>query len=630
MKSLLKISLILLLLSFAPKAEAFSCVGAVGGGNWNSAASWTTCNSTFPQAGDDVTLTAVSGNIAVNVATNSLNSFDMTGYLGTLSGSSNINVVGVTASTQTIIFSSTMTVTWTGTLAVSPTTATANINLTSAGQLMTNITTAGSAATLQLQDNLSFTAAKTDALTIGTTGAIIDMNGKTISGNSTINRLFVVSGTYATQISGKLTRNSGTFANVDFRDIDLEASYNCSAITGLCGDAGNNSADFTFTTGTTQHFVTAAGGAWSTVSNWTSRIPLPQDNVVMDVAFNSGITVTSDMQRLGKDIDWTGMTFTGTKPTWNNGSATVGGINIIFGSLTLQNSTNMSLTSSGNTLSFGGRGGAYTLTSAGQTLPIQTVSIAVAGGTLTLQDALIVDRGSTLGGISFSDGTFNTNGMSVTINFLTSTGSRTRTLTLGGTTWVGFASDSLNGPWNIVSTGMTLNSNSSTIIIANSGTGAKTFAGSGFTYNNLTITGQNVVISGSNTFNGTLALSTAGRLYSLPTSFTQSTTQTVANFTVNSTSTVDLVLASSTTATNATLAKSGGSTICLDFVRFQDLTGSPVSTWYAGANSVDSGGTNVNITFTACPVATATPSTYRMIIPAEYKLDAPKEYKLVQ
>ena len=105
----------------------------------------------------------------------------------------------------------------------------------------------------------------------------------------------------------------------------ITADTDLSAITGLSGDCGGNSG-ITFTPSATQTATGTASFTWST-HGWTSRVPLPQDNVVIANAFVAGRTVTVDMPRLGRDIDFTGVT---GSPSISNGSAAS-----MYGSLTL-------------------------------------------------------------------------------------------------------------------------------------------------------------------------------------------------------------------------------------------------------------------------------------------------------
>ncbi len=95
------------------------------GGNWDATAAWT--EGVVPVSGDDVVATATSGNLVVNVETATLKSFDLTGYTGTLSGSSTLRLSPATGNTVNCLFAGT--ITHTGDVKMAPG-GTAIINLT--------------------------------------------------------------------------------------------------------------------------------------------------------------------------------------------------------------------------------------------------------------------------------------------------------------------------------------------------------------------------------------------------------------------------------------------------------------------------------------------------------------------
>ena len=139
------------------------------------------------------------------------------------------------------------------------------------------------------------------------------INAASITGSSAVARPLIASATIGSPIT--LTVNSWTaISNVDIRDITAAgtANWNLSSITGGSGDCGGNTG-ITFSAPTTQSWVggTTAGN-WSDAARWTARVPLPQDNAVINLAFNSGIVITIDMPRIGKNVDFTGTTWTGT------------------------------------------------------------------------------------------------------------------------------------------------------------------------------------------------------------------------------------------------------------------------------------------------------------------------------
>ena len=135
--------------------------------NWGTANNWSPVAS-VPAAGDDVIFGATSPSCIVNVATNNLNSLNMTGYVATLSGASNITVIGTTATTQVCKFAGT--ITWTGTLILSPTTATSQINVTLGGMTTaTGITVSATAASpIYFLSAINLGVTRTFTFTMGT------------------------------------------------------------------------------------------------------------------------------------------------------------------------------------------------------------------------------------------------------------------------------------------------------------------------------------------------------------------------------------------------------------------------------------------------------------------------------
>jgi hypothetical protein len=535
---------------------------ATGNTNWSDTDGGAN-NATVPAAGDAVFLKS-SANCVINVNTPALLAFDMTGYTGTLSGTSALQCTGLNGTTQVFILDGT--ITYTGSVTLNPG-ATGIINLTTNGKLFTNLFIGGgTGGQLVLQDNVGFTAVKTNTITLST-NSTLDMNGKTISGNSSINRILLISNTLGTQRT--ITINGGTFANADFRDINLSTNTNLSAITGLSGDCGGN-ANITFTTAATQYWIGRTGN-WSDAAEWGTtsggsggRVPLPQDDVVFDAnSFNAGSqTVTTDMPRLGKNINWTGVTNT---PAWaKNPSFQM----TVYGSITLVSGmTN----SGGTTVNMEGRG-AFTFTSAGLTWTNTTV-VAMFGGSLTLQDAFVSLA------LNLNNGTFDANNFSVALTSFSSNNSNTRAIIMGNGTWTISSAPNF---WVATST-MSLTANGSTIV--STSTAAKSFIGGGLVYNNLKFQGTgtaNITISGSNTFNRFEDIGSAA--HSLL--FTAGTTQTIADWAVSGTSGNVITINSTTTATHA-LVKSGGGTVSSDYLNIQHSVATPATTWYAGANSTD-------------------------------------------
>jgi hypothetical protein len=136
-----------------------------------------------------------------------------------------------------------------------------------------------------------------------------------------------------------------------------------------------------------------------------------------------------------------------------------------------------------------------------------------------------------------------------------------------------------------------MNAGTSTIVISDTGSSAKTFGGGGLTYYNLTTpsgTGG-VTITGSNSFNN-ITVAAGGKL-----TLTSTTTQTVNSFTTNGYTSNLVTLNASTPGSAATLTKTGGGVINQDFLSITDINVTPANTWYYGTNSTYVSGTGWNV-----------------------------------
>lgn len=416
----------------------------------------------------------------------------------------------------------------------------------------------------------------------------------TLTGNATGNRLWVQSDVPGT--ARTLTVNTTvTASRVDFEDIvgAGTASWNLSGITDGAGDCGGNSG-ITFTTPATKYGRVA--GNWSVTSTWSltsggsagTTVPLPQDNVVLDANSGAG-TYTMNMMRHGKDIVCTGFTATLSM-------AASGTQRYIFGSLTL--SSGMTLSVSPN-LTLAGRG-SHTITMAGQVFPTvasRVITIGRFGGTYTLLDnanfgATTANTGTgitTVGGVTFSANGFNVTAPRIIL--------AASTVNMGSGTWnITGTADAT--PWSAA--GTTLNAGTSNIVFANASVTARTFAGSGKAYNDLTYTVAGSTggldITGANTFHD-LNFSDATNARTLR--FTAATTTTFTGaFNVKGTA-GNRMTVSSITAANHTLSKASG-TVAVDYLTIARSQATGGAAWYAGANSVD-GLNNTGWIFAAAP-----------------------------
>lgn len=312
------------------------------------------------------------------------------------------------------------------------------------------------------------TATKTDTLTLSANQTVTGLF--TATGNSVTNRLLIQSSVLGTPRTITCT-NPPVLSNVDFMDITGAGAASPFTGTSL-GDCLGNSG-ITFTPSATQTF---AGGtkSWSDITAWTSRVPLPQDDVIVNTT--AAGTLTADMPRLGRNIDFTGFTRTLSQSVAAR----------VYGSLTLASG----MTFSSTNIYFAGRS-SHTLTSAGKSYS-QTILFEGPGGTYTLQDAL---TGGLITSFQVLTGsTLNANGFAVAMFGGTVTAAA---LQMGSGLWTVFGYGTI---WSIAASA-TITPSTSTLKFTDTTSAVKTFAGGGKTYNNAWLSGTGpFAITGSNTF----------------------------------------------------------------------------------------------------------------------------------
>lgn len=445
------------------------------------------------------------------------------------------------------------------------------VNFTGSGAARVN-STATSFVTL----TRTGTNAKTDTFLINGTKTVTTT--LTLAGNSSINRLQVLSNTVGTVATITNTTTTLIATNVDFQDIGLTVTKDFSAQTDI-GDCGGNSG-ITFPASVTQTWNGASGGNWST-NAWTTRVPLPQDDVSLGVAFSASQTVTADMPRLGRSIDWTGAT---GSPTWGGSTAVS-----VYGSVVLISGMTVSLT---NSFNLNGRGN-FTFTSAGK--QFGGISMYAPTGTYTLNDALDLTGGNNV--LSIQNGTFNANGFNISSWKFESQNATTRTINIENTL---VSLTRIGAFFQFESPGLTLFSSGSNIVSTGASATTRSFLGGGYTYGTLTYTVAGSTgeldITGSNSF-AQINFSDASNARSLK--FTAGTTTTIRNgngFNVRGTAGKLMTIDTITGASTFTLTSS--SVQSTDYITPTRSTVNSSPKWYAGANSTDGTG-NTNWLFQA-------------------------------
>ncbi len=544
------------------------------GGGW-------TLQDDLTLSGSNKTLTVSNGILNTNAKTVTVGTFVSTSGTRTLTlDNSTINITGTSGTPWNISTTGTLTFSWTnGTLNYSGGTVNTQTNLNLASQTYNtiNITAAGTvvpAMSTTSVKNFSYTSTtdKRDNLQFNTLWTLAASGSLTFAGNSVVNRAFVSSNGLGTQRTITIPNTATvTLTNVDFQDIASAGTFGTWTGTSL-GDCLGNSG-ITFDGSTTQ---TYAGGTnnWSTAAAWTSRVPLPQDDVVVNTT--TAGTLTADMPRLGRNIDFTSFTRTVSLSSVAN---------TVFGNLAL--STGMTWTQSVN-LIFQGRG-SQTITSTTKTF--SGTQIQAFGGTYTLQDAY-----TNSGSVTVANGTFASGSFDISAGSFAFSGAATKAIS-GSGVW---SITGTSGPiWSANNTGTTVTAFTGTIKFTGNVTTNVTFAGAGLVYPNFwwsstTATGT-LIITGANTFNDVKWNRTTTRTIQWP----SATTNTITSWTDESLGTAVLTLTASTGGSAAILTKASGF-VSTDYLAISDSNApaSPdASIWFAGANSTSVSGANTRWRF---------------------------------
>ncbi len=372
-----------------------------------------------------------------------------------------------------------------------------NINLTTVATLVRSITMGGCA-------NLTIIgSASNDSGVTFTTNPIVT-NALTITGNSSINRLWVQSSVLGTPRT--LTVNGTVnISNCDLMDITragngwLNANCTSSSVGGglLSGCADLVGATNTFTAPATIVWGGATGN-WNDPTKWTGGVvPLIQDTADFNGAMG---TVTMNM-RLSSGIDASGassgvVSLNQSIYCYNN--IDISGVTLFNGSsnvMYLSGRTGMTLKNNTN-------------------FNINTVDIYAPNATITLLNSLVLQGGGNANRLRFSYGVFDANDFNVTCNKVAANATIVE-IKMGNGVWI--CSDTSTSWYTGASVNLTVTPENSTIKLTGSAA-AITFDGGNKTYNNLTfapasdsaLTGYS--ITGANTFNTITNDTTAGRV----------------------------------------------------------------------------------------------------------------------
>jgi hypothetical protein len=356
--------------------------------------------------------------------------------------------------------------------------------------------------------------------------------------------------------------------------------------------------------GTAYYWVNGSG-TWSDAANhWAatsggSPVAADTPTTTIDAVFDSEsnhsggdaaytVTVTTGAASNCKNLSFTrsGDPATGGLPTFTvNNSVTFG----LYGDATFVAGMTVNTPSSGNISCYST--GAQAVATNGVTLSLSFYHQFYTTATLNLSDNFSI---GTLP-LGISRGTFNTNSHTITSGNVNFSGSNSRTLTLGSSTW------NCSGNFDASGTGQTVTANTATINMTGSG---KTWDGGSQTWGgvvNVSIGATALTILGANTVG--FGLSPDSKI-----KFPASLTQNIHTWTGSGTSGHLVTITSSVAGYAATLNFTGAGKVNVDYYSIKDSAATPASTWYAGplTHSTDVSG-NSGWTFTAAPSGPSLP-----------------------
>ena len=546
-------------------------------------------------------------NIGSNTLTVTNGTFDTKNFnvtAGTLS-SSNSNVRTISLGASTVTLSSTSGANFNTITNLTFNCGTSTINLNSGGSFSTlnsgglvfydvSFGATGSVTyTFTGQNtfrNLTIAAPSTAGVVILPIPANQTINGTlTCAGASAVQRIFLRSDTIGTQRT--ITAAAISATDCDFRDISLAGAASGASPT-RAGNCGGNTG-ITFPAAKTVYWNLAGAQNWS-ATGWApssggtpdiNQFPLAQDTAVFDNTGSVTGTITINTA-------WNIGTFDASLRTSAMTLTTSTNNPVVYGDWKF--GTGVTSSSTTGTINFS-KNGTQTITNNGVQFGCP-VTINHPSGTVQLADALSLDSARTL---TLTRGTFDAVTYNVTIGAFANN-STLNTLRMGSGTWTLSGVDTV---WLQTSTS-TQFVGTSTIVLSNTSTTARSFIGGNLYYNKLTIGGatgtSTLSIVDANTFGELASTKTVAHTITL----TANTTTTIGKWSVTGTAGNVVTVNSSTAATAFTLSIAGPANSGIDYLSIRDCTVDTASPgeFYVGANSTNVSG-NTRVIFTATPAA---------------------------
>jgi len=329
-----------------------------------------------------------------------------------------------------------------------------------------------------------------------------------------------------------------------------------------------------------------AGTKWATTSGGAggAAVPTSSDDVYFDSASDGGgsFTVTIEGAMVCNNFTVSGLdqamilaASAGTLRVYDN-------MSLPASNLTVQNSVGFYVS---------GTSGTKTIGTAGVSMGAGFVFDGAATFSLT-SDLL------TTGIIYHTAGTLSAGAYNLTCANFISSGTTARVVDMGSGTWT--LSGAGGTTWSMSESNYTLTKGTANIVLSDTTTSARGFAGGSCAYNKLTIGGaagtSTLTITGTNSFTELASTKTVAHTIVFP-----NVTTTVDAWTITGTAGNVVTMTRTGGSGNFTLSKTSGYLSGIDYLSISNGIGyAPIATWYVGANSTNGGG-NTGMIFTARP-----------------------------
>ena len=439
--------------------------------------------------------------------------------------------------------------------------------------------------------NLTFVRTAFDAISRHTFNADITVTGTlTISTTSATRRIGLKSNTPGTPRT--ITAGAFSGSDCDFQDIIL-AGAAAGASPTRAGNCGGNSG-ITFPSAKTVYWNLAGTQNWYSTAWCTStdggttlsspdvnNFPLVQDTAVINNVGSAG-TITIQVYNLGT-FDASSRT-TAVTISINSGTTVFGDWKFGTGVTSTVQSIILTFT----------KNGTQTITSNGVQFGCN-ITVNHPSGVVQLADALSLNSARTL---TLTLGTFDAVSYNVTTG-LFSNGSASNTLKMGSGTWT------LSGTGTVwvLNAAPTLIVGTSTIVLSDTSTTARTFSGGGLYYNKLTIGGatgtSTLTINGGANFGEFASTKTVAHTIL----FASTAAVTIGKWSVTGTAGNVVTVGPTVAASTYPITIAGPANTGIDYlsISYCALSTTSPGEFYVGANSTNTAGNTGAIVFTATP-----------------------------